>query len=183
MFCPRCGSKQSESGKFCTHCGTNLALVSQALTGQQHSPTPNAPSQTQSLELGRRHELTRGYRFALIGLGFVFFGLIKFIRSGASFEESAVSAPTLLAVIFLIIGISKILGNRVSRATRAGEMVTAAPPQPILSPAPVPVPVKDQSPFVTNEFEIPQHPRPSVTEDETLHLPSSRAPRKYQSDR
>lgn len=37
IFCPKCGS-QSESGTFCRLCGTNLALVSDALT------EPDAPS-------------------------------------------------------------------------------------------------------------------------------------------
>lgn len=33
MFCPKCGA-QSEYGKFCRSCGTNLAIVSEAITGQ-----------------------------------------------------------------------------------------------------------------------------------------------------
>jgi lia operon protein LiaF len=31
MFCPKCGAR-SEYGKFCRVCGTNLALVSEAIT-------------------------------------------------------------------------------------------------------------------------------------------------------
>ena len=31
MFCPKCGA-QSEHGKYCRGCGTNLALVSEAIT-------------------------------------------------------------------------------------------------------------------------------------------------------
>jgi lia operon protein LiaF len=33
MFCPKCGA-QAEYGKFCRSCGTNLAIVSEAITGQ-----------------------------------------------------------------------------------------------------------------------------------------------------
>jgi predicted membrane protein len=33
MFCPKCGSR-SEYGKFCRGCGTNLEVVSEAITGQ-----------------------------------------------------------------------------------------------------------------------------------------------------
>ena len=39
MFCPKCGAR-SEYGKFCRGCGTNLALVSEAITepsGQAHA--------------------------------------------------------------------------------------------------------------------------------------------------
>lgn len=31
MFCPRCGSSQSEDLKFCTVCGANLSAVRQAV--------------------------------------------------------------------------------------------------------------------------------------------------------
>ena len=33
MFCPKCGSQNPETGKFCRGCGTDLGNVSQALTG------------------------------------------------------------------------------------------------------------------------------------------------------
>lgn len=33
MFCPKCGA-QTETGKFCRSCGTNLAIVSEAISGQ-----------------------------------------------------------------------------------------------------------------------------------------------------
>lgn len=33
MFCPKCGA-QAEYGKFCRSCGTNLAIVSEAISGQ-----------------------------------------------------------------------------------------------------------------------------------------------------
>ena len=34
MFCPKCGTQNPETGKFCRHCGTDLATVSDALTGR-----------------------------------------------------------------------------------------------------------------------------------------------------
>lgn len=34
MFCPKCGTKNPETGKFCRSCGTDLHTVSQALTGK-----------------------------------------------------------------------------------------------------------------------------------------------------
>lgn len=33
MFCPKCGTKNPEDGKFCRKCGTELAEVANALTG------------------------------------------------------------------------------------------------------------------------------------------------------
>ena len=34
MFCPKCGTQNPENGKFCRNCGTDLATVSDALTGK-----------------------------------------------------------------------------------------------------------------------------------------------------
>jgi len=37
MFCPKCGTKNPETGKFCRKCGTDLGNVSEALTGTSSS--------------------------------------------------------------------------------------------------------------------------------------------------
>jgi len=34
MFCPKCGTQNPETGKFCRSCGTDLGTVSEALTGK-----------------------------------------------------------------------------------------------------------------------------------------------------
>ena len=34
MYCPNCGSKNQPEVKFCTRCGINLGVVSEALTGK-----------------------------------------------------------------------------------------------------------------------------------------------------
>ncbi len=34
MYCPTCGSNNADELKFCTQCGTNLAVVSEALNGK-----------------------------------------------------------------------------------------------------------------------------------------------------
>lgn len=41
MFCPKCGTQNPETGKFCRSCGTDLGNVSQALSGQPvNQPAP-----------------------------------------------------------------------------------------------------------------------------------------------
>ena len=39
MYCPSCGSNNLPEIKFCTRCGTNLGLVSEALTGKIEGKT------------------------------------------------------------------------------------------------------------------------------------------------
>ncbi|MEZ5425783.1 MAG: zinc-ribbon domain-containing protein [Pyrinomonadaceae bacterium] len=34
MFCPKCGTKNPENGKFCRSCGTDLHTVNRALSGE-----------------------------------------------------------------------------------------------------------------------------------------------------
>lgn len=38
MFCPKCGTQNPETGKFCRSCGTDLGNVSVALTGNLPQP-------------------------------------------------------------------------------------------------------------------------------------------------
>src|SRR5437762_12705613 len=42
MYCPKCGSQNPDDLKFCTRCGTNLAVVSDALSGKfDHVDVPH----------------------------------------------------------------------------------------------------------------------------------------------
>jgi hypothetical protein len=40
MFCPKCGTQNPETGKFCRSCGTDLGNVSDALTGKLQTAAP-----------------------------------------------------------------------------------------------------------------------------------------------
>jgi len=40
MYCPSCGSHNQDEVKFCTRCGTNLGVVSDALSGKLASHSP-----------------------------------------------------------------------------------------------------------------------------------------------
>jgi hypothetical protein len=42
MFCPKCGTQNPETGKFCRSCGTDLGNVSAALSGNL-KPSPPLP--------------------------------------------------------------------------------------------------------------------------------------------
>lgn len=34
MFCPKCGTKNPDNGKFCRSCGTDIGIVNKAMTGK-----------------------------------------------------------------------------------------------------------------------------------------------------
>jgi ribosomal protein L40E len=41
MFCPKCGTQNPVTGKFCRSCGTDLATVSDALSGTSNGKMQN----------------------------------------------------------------------------------------------------------------------------------------------
>jgi hypothetical protein len=43
MFCPKCGTQNPETGKFCRSCGTDLGNLSQALSGKIGGIQPITP--------------------------------------------------------------------------------------------------------------------------------------------
>lgn len=187
MFCPRCGSNQSDGKKFCTVCGTNLFLVSQALTGQLTPPQPMVhplPPVAYQIEFDRHKDTRKGITMAVLGGSYLVYQIINFLFS-APFTgwRSPFGVSSFIAFIVCAVGISKILSSRViaesqSAATRAvNTYVSPAPPaQPqIHASAKLPNPVFSAAPPVelsaphTNELE-PVQPAISVTEEETRHL-------------
>ncbi|MGE0130058.1 MAG: hypothetical protein AB7U82_18395 [Blastocatellales bacterium] len=180
MFCPKCGSNQGEGKRFCTVCGTNLAAVSQALTGQLPQPNYYAPPIPHPLEIERQRDMGKGVRLSIIGGGVVAFNFFDFIFTGDSFFEFW----TFIGFILLAIGISKIITSRPPSAANAHNTPAPAPqaqremqlinqvnPQPVFSAAPV-----VESAARTSELEPVRQPSISVTEDDTRHLPHNSPP-------
>lgn len=56
MYCPKCGTPNTDTASFCRGCGANVALVPQALTGALHAPIA---VDTRSLSRRERRELER----------------------------------------------------------------------------------------------------------------------------
>ncbi len=182
MFCPKCGSNHGEGKKFCTVCGANLAAVSQALAG--HAPIQNhyVPPTPHPLEIERQREMAKGVRLAIIGGGIVALKFFGFIFSGFR-GGSPFGFWTFIGFILLAIGISKIISSRppnVAPVANAADSTPASPatpqgwrethpanPQPVFSAASGIEPAAPK----TRELEPVHRAAPSVTEDETRHLP------------
>lgn len=188
MFCPKCGSNQNESKKFCTGCGTNLLVVSQALTGQLAPPVqpaiPALPPAAYRLEFERHKETQKGITMAVLGGCYLVYQIINFIFS-VPFTgwRSPFGFSSFIAFIVCAVGISKIISSKVIAETApatagivAATVFAATPTQPpnSIQPAlPQPVfstvtPMQPSAPR-TNELD-PVQPTISVTEDETKHL-------------
>ncbi|HXG94073.1 MAG TPA: zinc-ribbon domain-containing protein [Blastocatellia bacterium] len=68
MYCPNCGSNNLAEVKFCTRCGTNLTVVTEALTGKltANQLDERAMKVVKDYYKGRRDAITGA---ALIPLG------------------------------------------------------------------------------------------------------------------
>jgi hypothetical protein len=183
MFCPHCGAKQAEGKKFCTLCGTNLSIVSQALSGQMPAPGAYVPAPNDPREVARQREMAKGVKLTVVGGAFVavqFFKLIFSIPWGSG--GSPFSGWGFIGLIIAAVGIAKIINSRPVYGAMTHTMPMPAPPQvaqpdyapprPIFS-APPPV---AQSVSPTGNLE-PVSRTPSAVEEETQHLPEYAPPR------
>lgn len=167
MYCPKCGSNQSEGKRFCTVCGTNLLVVTQALSGQL-PPAYHPPAVPNPYEIERHRDNAKGVKLAIIGGGLVALKFFSFIISGSSLLHPI----SIIGLILLAVGVSKMVASRpvveqmpMPYARNETPPMSVGNPQPVFSSAPR-----------TGELGPIPHPTPSVTEDETRHLPRS-APR------
>lgn len=75
MFCPKCGTQNPETGKFCRSCGTDLGNVSAVLTGNLPIAFPDAGTAHIHHEARRRQDPNEVFGDAikqiLSGLGFL----------------------------------------------------------------------------------------------------------------
>lgn len=177
MFCPKCGSNQGDGRRFCTVCGTNLAAVSQALTGQLPQPSYYAPPVPHPFEVERQRAMAKGVRLSIIGGGIVALNFFSFIFSGPFRGGSPFGFWTFIGFILLAVGISKIITSRPPSdvdlpAPRQTYSMQGTNPHPVFSAPSAPGPSVPQ----TSELEPISRHAPSVTEDETRHLPHSRPP-------
>jgi zinc-ribbon domain len=192
MFCPNCGVHQTDGRKFCTSCGTNLIMVSQALEGR----SPAIEKQTlrsrahalssEQAEARRRRNFEKGIKLTIIGSAFLGIQFFSFVLA---LPFRSVREPfgffSFVALVMMAVGISKIVGSRplVMPAVPVDSFNSdrAAFPEPAdsyreqssVSHAPEPHHAFEPPTPTTSSLEFinPMHPVPSVIEAETEHLP------------
>ena len=175
MFCPKCGSNQGEEKRFCTVCVTNLAEVSQALTGQIPQPNDYAPPIPHPLELERQRAMAKGFRLSIVGGGVVALKILDLVFSSQFRDGSFFWLWTSIGIILLTIGILKIIASRspnagASPALSQTHLMQQTNPRPLFSRSTVIAPAVPQ----TSELKPVSRHAPSVTEGETRHLPHSK---------
>ena len=129
MFCPQCGSTQSDELKYCKSCGSNLQALRQLMATREpgDSSTSSTRTRDRSRQRGmtpeekRRREIKAGVITASAGVGiaiFLFALMGGIIASGRVSEAAAVilSRIWIVGIIPVLVGAALIFnGMKVSR--------------------------------------------------------------------
>jgi hypothetical protein len=165
MYCPKCASQNMDNARFCRGCGTDLALVSQALTGQlPQTPVDSGPSS------GRRDRKNRHTKEPRIDKGiqsFVMGMALILVAFGARYYAPAGH----IWWFWMFIPAFSMIGGGIAEMVRwklhqdqlhANQLVQQ---QPVAMPPQTPI-AGGLPPRSTSEIYTP----PSITENTTRHL-------------
>jgi hypothetical protein len=165
MYCPKCGIQTTDSAAFCRGCGSNLSLVSQALTGSLVPASTDLPwvytggNQPEQGHKGKKPpNLGEGITSIVSGIGFVLVALATLFYAPAGriwWYWMLIPAFT-----FLGKGIATLVELKMSHPA-AVPQIAARPPAPKAAQLP------QAEPYAVA-------PPPSVIEATTRHLDRSR---------
>lgn len=175
MFCPKCGTQNPETGKFCRSCGADLGNVSAALSGnlQPKEPAyyvdhkgrmrPNDPDEIWS----------QAIRNFIMGFGFLVVSIVL-LNTNVAGGNAWWWAMLFPAFSLLAVGVSQWAKvRRMDKKRQNGEISTTSqqqftPNQPnaALPPTNTEYVKPQKSIYDTGELAVPS----SVTEGTTRHL-------------
>ena len=178
MFCPKCGTENPETGKFCRSCGTDLGGVNLALSGKLSNladktgcgtgdPIKDALRRSDPAEVS-----ADGVRAVISGIGFLIVSVVLF-TTGVAGGKTWWWAMLFPAFTFLAKGISDMVKSR--KMERSGAMRVPAPAQTIggggFQNSSLP-PAQQQfvAPMAESRYKTGDLVPPSVTDDTTRHL-------------
>jgi len=161
MFCPKCGTQNPETGKFCRSCGTDLGNVSQALSGQ----LPTAPAQLLDHK-GKPVSIERAVVKLFTGLAFIAVAIALMVTGNGRGWWFWLLIPA-----FTSIGAGVAQYLHILSARKTPPSYSAAPNQQLYGQDAAALPpnqtayVEPESRFKTGDL-VP----PSVTDATTRHL-------------
>jgi hypothetical protein len=173
MFCPKCGTQNPETGKFCRSCGVDLGNVSAAMSGSLPANLTDAGVAHIHHEAKRRSDPNEVYadsiKSIISGVGFLIVSM-ALLFTGVAGGRAWWWAMLFPAFIALAKGISEYLKYQKMERSRVG---FAKEPSNVLnqprSPGGLP-PVQTQYVSPETRYKTGDLAPPSVTDNTTRHL-------------
>jgi hypothetical protein len=100
MYCPKCGSQNQDDLKFCTRCGTNLGIVSDALGGKFDSVNASDEREVKLLT-----DYYRGRRSMILGFIAIVISVFKLSLTSLLGNPESFAWMNPLFTLFTIIGL------------------------------------------------------------------------------
>jgi zinc-ribbon domain len=178
MFCPKCGTENPETGKFCRSCGTDLGGVNLALSGKLSNLVDRSSCSTgdpikDAIRRSDPAEVSAdGVRAIVSGIGFLIVSIVL-LTTGVAGGKAWWWAMLFPAFTFLAKGISDMVKSR--KMERSAVMMAPGRAQSIggsnFHNSPLP-PAKQQfvAPVAESRYKTGDLVPPSVTDDTTRHL-------------
>ena len=178
MFCPKCGTENPDTGKFCRSCGTDLGGVNLALSGKLSGivdktgcstgdPVKDAIRRSDPAEVS-----ADGVRAIVSGIGFLIVSVVL-LTTGVAGGKAWWWAMLFPAFTFLAKGISDMVKSRKMEKSRAGfgQMANLSIGGNSFQTSTLP-PAQQQfvAPLAESRYKTGDLVPPSVTDDTTRHL-------------
>jgi hypothetical protein len=173
MYCPNCAAS-IDGVKFCRSCGANVSLVPQALTGQLPQPADDKYERRRRRHRDRSHKppsIEEAVTTFFIGIAFLIasVAVMRFMPGGRMWGWSfLIPAFSLMGK-----GVGEYMRFRDERLQRLGQPVTQSPLSPTYA-QPTPVQPAPGQPVISAPTTSTLSAPPSITEETTRHLESSR---------